>query len=143
MRLKTAVLVALLALPSAVARAGSAELPACHPQAWPLSRELTKKEVIAAARDIPREELIQMAVGELTNAQAERSMDIILLKFLHGTEEDRRLIGFFGGIAYMTYGEELKDLVKEWPQRGKRKAQLTPERVCDLYKKTLEMKTDE
>lgn len=119
----------------------AAENPAaCSPKVWPISRSMSKKEIIRELKNRPRDEVIQMAVGELGKPDRKNPVDIVLLKFLESTEMDKRIEGYYGGIAYMTYGKELKYLVKDWPKRPARKAQLTFEKICSLYKTTLEMK---
>lgn len=118
--------------------AQAAEQPAaCKPLAWPLARTLGKREVMAEIKKLPREEVIRYAVGELTRPPQQEPVDVILLQFLFGTESDNRLHGFYGGITYLTYGQEPKALFKAWPKVPERVQQLSAQRVCQLYQDTL------
>lgn len=130
-------LLLLLGLVFILPAEASEKAAACEPLAWPLARSLGKREVIAEAKKISREEVIRYAVGELTRPPQKVPVDVILLQFLFGTEIDNRLHGFYGGITYLTYGQEPKALLKTWPKVPARVQQLSPERVCQLYQDTL------
>lgn len=128
----------LLALILSISNA-QASPPACKQKVWPISRDLKIPEIIGELQNLPREEVRQYAFWELAH-QNPKSMDIPLLKFLAGTESDNDLAGFYGGIAVLTYGKRLEELVKGWPQRPARVQQFSEAEICKFFRKTLALK---
>jgi len=108
----------------------------CPSSPWPLSRTVSIEQLMADFQELPRELVIQYAFGEIVGSEKD-SLDVPLLRYLYGSEANNSLRGFFGAIPYLVYGEDVKTLMENWPQRPRRLAKMSPARLCQLYRDTL------
>jgi hypothetical protein len=111
-----------------------AETVSCRVLRWPISRKWNIPHIKSELDSRPREEILQMAWGEILLARSD-SMALPLVQYLINTEQDSLLRGYYMALGMnVTGGASTDEAIKKWPTRPLYKNKdLTLKGLCQAF----------
>ena len=111
--------------------------PKCTTTEWAANRNLPLKVFKSTLDKTPRNQIIQMAWGEILRQKPD-SVAFPLLQYLANTETNKDLRGYYLTMGMMLNpGVDLSDTVKTWPKRPAHHDSLySLQELCDLHQKS-------
>lgn len=132
--MKSKVILAFLVFQITLVARAENQIP-CIAKTWKLNADLPLREIKSNLDKKSRDEILQLAWGEMLKEDQKKSVALPVLQYLSGTESDPRIRGYFKSMAMsMTGGVLPNKAIDKWPTRiPTTKNKFSLKQLCELY----------